>query len=116
MPSGDLATLLELGLDLLIAEETKRRSGAGKPRKRRETKPDSRHVPVNVQRAVRERDGDQCTFTDAEGRRCSEKRFLTIEHIEPFAKGWLASWRSAMKYTAATAVMTVRIEPKLVDA
>ncbi len=87
VPSGDLATLLELGLDLLIAEETKRRSGAGKPRKRRETKPGSRHVPVNVQRAVRERDGDQCTFTDAEGRRCSEKRFLTIEHIEPFAKG-----------------------------
>ncbi|MCC6668381.1 MAG: HNH endonuclease, partial [Polyangiaceae bacterium] len=87
VPSGDLATLLELGLDLLIAEETKRRSGAGKPRKRRETKPGSRHVPVEVQRAVRERDGDQCTFTDAEGRRCSEKRFLTIEHIEPFAKG-----------------------------
>ena len=87
VPSGDLATLLELGLDLLIAEATKRRSGAGKPRKRRETKPGSRHVPVEVQRAVRERDGDQCTFTDAEGRRCSEKRFLTIEHIEPFAKG-----------------------------
>jgi hypothetical protein len=36
---------------------------------------------------VRERDGHQCTFVDAEGRRCSEKRFLTIEHIEPFAKG-----------------------------
>ncbi|MBK8996729.1 MAG: HNH endonuclease [Myxococcales bacterium] len=42
---------------------------------------------MEVQRAVRERDGDQCTFTDAEGRRCSAKRFLTIEHIDPFAKG-----------------------------
>lgn len=87
VPSGDLATLLELGLDLLIEDAVKRRSGAGKPRKRRETKPGSRHVPVEVQRAVRERDEDQCTFVDAEGRRCSEKRFLTIEHIEPFAKG-----------------------------
>jgi 5-methylcytosine-specific restriction endonuclease McrA len=87
LPSGDPATILELGLDLIIAQETKRRSGAGKPRKSRETKPGSRHVPVEVQRAVRERDGDQCTFTDAEGRRCSEKRFLTIEHIDPFAKG-----------------------------
>lgn len=87
VPSGDLATLLELGLDLLIADETKRRSGAGKSRKSRETKPGSRHVPVEIQRAVRERDGDQCTFVDAEGRRCSEKRFLTIEHIDPFAKG-----------------------------
>ncbi|MBK7585234.1 MAG: HNH endonuclease [Myxococcales bacterium] len=87
IPSGDLATLLELGLDLLIAAAIQRRSGAGKPRKRRETKPGSRHVPVDVQRAVRERDADQCTFTDAAGRRCSETRFLTIEHIVPFAKG-----------------------------
>ncbi|MBK8997014.1 MAG: HNH endonuclease [Myxococcales bacterium] len=87
VPSGDLATILERALDLLIERETKRRSGAGKPRKRRETKPGSRHVPVEVQRAVRERDGDQCTFTDAEGRRCSAKRFLTIEHLDPFAKG-----------------------------
>ncbi|MBK8997950.1 MAG: HNH endonuclease [Myxococcales bacterium] len=87
VPGGDLATILELALDVLIERETKRRSGAGKPRKRRETKPGSRHVPVEVQRAVRERDGDQCTFTDAEGRRCSAKRFLTIEHIDPFAKG-----------------------------
>ncbi|MBE7482274.1 MAG: HNH endonuclease [Polyangiaceae bacterium] len=87
VPSGDLATILERALDLLIERETKRRAGAGKPRKRRETKPGSRHVPVEVQRAVRERDGDQCTFTDAEGRRCSATRFLTIEHIDPFAKG-----------------------------
>ena len=87
VPSGDLAAILELALDRLIADETKRRSGADKPQKSRETKPGSRHVPVQVQRAVRERDGSQCTFIDAEGRRCSEKRFLTIEHIEPFARG-----------------------------
>jgi 5-methylcytosine-specific restriction endonuclease McrA len=74
-------------LDRLIADETKRRAGTGKPRKRCETKPGSRHVPVDVQRAVRERDGDQCTFLDAEGRRCSATRFLTIEHIDPFARG-----------------------------
>ena len=86
IPSGDLATILELALDRLIADETKRRSGSGKSRKRRETKPGSRHVPVEIQRVVHERDGNQCTFTDAEGRRCSEKRFLTIEHIHPFAK------------------------------
>ncbi|MCC6903480.1 MAG: hypothetical protein IT377_31205 [Polyangiaceae bacterium] len=85
VPSGDLATVIERAIDELIAVETKRRSGAGKPRKHRETKPGSRHVPVEVQRAVRERDEDQCTFVDAEGRRCSEKRFVTIEHVEPFA-------------------------------
>ncbi len=87
VPSGDLATLIERAIDELIAAETKRRSGAGKPRKRGETKPGSRHVPVEIQRAVRERDKDQCAFVDADGRRCSEKRFLTIEHLEPFALG-----------------------------
>ncbi|MBI3200745.1 MAG: hypothetical protein HYZ29_04310 [Myxococcales bacterium] len=85
VPGGDLATLIERAIDELIAIETKRRSGAGKPRKHRETQPGSRHVPVEVQRAVRERDEHQCTFVDAEGRRCSEKRFLTIEHVDPFA-------------------------------
>ncbi len=87
VPSGDLAALIERAIDELIAVETKRRSGAGKPRKHRETRAGSRHVPVEVQRAVRERDEDQCTFVDAEGRRCSEKRFLTIEHIDPYALG-----------------------------
>ncbi|MBK7581546.1 MAG: HNH endonuclease [Myxococcales bacterium] len=86
-PGGELAVIIERAIDELIAVETKRREGAGKPRKRRETKPGSRHVPVDVQREVRERDADQCTFTDAAGRRCSETRFLTIEHIVPFAKG-----------------------------
>ncbi len=87
IPSADLAVLIERAIDELIAVETKRRTGAGKPRKRRDTQPGSRHVPVEVQRAVRERDEDRCTFVDAEGRRCSEKRFLTIEHVEPFALG-----------------------------
>ncbi len=116
VPSGDLATLIERAIDQLIAVETKRRAGAGQPRKRRETRAGSRHVPVEVQRAVRERDGNQCTFVDAEGRRCSENRpsgraggapsadansrkepsrvrtlntsgFLTIEHVDPYAMG-----------------------------
>ncbi len=29
----------------------------------------------------------QCTFVDAEGRRCSARRFLTIEHVQPYACG-----------------------------
>jgi hypothetical protein len=71
-----------------IASEAKRRTGAdGKPRKSRQLQPGSRHIPVEVARAVRERDGDQCTFTDSAGRRCSERRFLTFEHCDPFALG-----------------------------
>lgn len=87
VPSGDLAQVIERAIDGLIATETKLRSGVGKPRKRRLGTLGTRHVPLEVARAVRERDGNQCTFVDAQGRRCSETRFVTIEHIEPYARG-----------------------------
>jgi hypothetical protein len=76
VPSGDLGELFERALDELIERELKRRTGAGKPRKRRELKPDSRHIPVEVARHVWERDCGQCTFVDSEGRRCAERSFL----------------------------------------
>jgi hypothetical protein len=87
IPSGDLGALFERALDELIAKETKRRLGAGKPRKRRALTAGSRHVPVEVARQIWERDGGQCAFVDEQGRRCSARRFLTIEHLHPFALG-----------------------------
>lgn len=87
IPDGDLATLFERALDELIRSETKRRLGSAKPRKRRPLKLDSRHIPVEIARQVHERDGEQCTFRDEQGRRCTERRFLTIEHRVPFALG-----------------------------
>ena len=90
VPSGDLPQLVERALDALIERELKRRTGAGKPRKLREQKPGSRHVPLHVERAVRERDHDQCTFTDAEGRRCPERRFLDAGASHPVCARRLA--------------------------
>ncbi|MBK7586813.1 MAG: hypothetical protein IPI67_42325 [Myxococcales bacterium] len=90
IPNGDLATLFERALDELLAAETKRRFGSGKPRKPRKARapaPGSRHVPVEVARIVWERDGGQCAFVDERGRRCSEQRFVTLEHKHPFARG-----------------------------
>jgi hypothetical protein len=60
VPSGDLATVFDdpgksptggRALDELIERETKRRLGAGKPRKRRPLAAGSRHVPVEIARA-----------------------------------------------------------------
>ena len=87
LPSGDLGELFERALDVLIEQETRKRFGTGKPRKARQLKPGSRHVPVEIARAVWERDHAQCTFVDAEGHRCAERRFLTLEHRTPFALG-----------------------------
>jgi RuvA, C-terminal domain len=91
IPNGDLALLFERALDALLQVEVTRRLGAGRQRQHRVTRPGSRHVPREVARAVWERDGFQCTFTDAQGRRCTERRFITLEHREPFARGGPAS-------------------------
>ena len=56
VPSGDLPSSSNVPIDALLERELKRRTGAGKPRKRRAQKPDSRHIPVDVERRVRERD------------------------------------------------------------
>jgi len=108
LPSGDLATLLERALDELIEREVRRREGAGKPCKRRELQPGSRHVPVEVARAVWERDGFRCAFVDAEGRRCSERRFLTLEHRIPFAFGGLPTPENLCLHCAPHNAYTAR--------
>ena len=108
LPSGDLATLLERALDELIAREVRRHQGAGKPRKRRVLQLGSRHVPVEVARAVWERDGFRCAFVDAEGRRCSERRFLTLEHRIPFAFGGLPTPENLCLHCAPHNAYTAR--------
>lgn len=97
IPSGAMGALLERALDALIAQELRRRDGArsradscasGELRRRaRPLKEGSRHIPVEVARAVWARDGEQCTYVDDEGRRCGERKFLTLEHRHPYALG-----------------------------
>jgi hypothetical protein len=87
IPNGDLGELMQRALDALLEKETRRRFGAGRPRQRRKLQEGSRHIPVEVRRAVWERDGGQCAFVDSEGRRCGERCFLTFEHRQPFACG-----------------------------
>jgi hypothetical protein len=87
LPGGDLSALFERAIDALLERELKRRLGAGKPRKRRPLAAGSRHVPVEIMRLVWDRDDGQCTFTDEQGRRCSARRHLTIEHRQPYALG-----------------------------
>jgi hypothetical protein len=44
-------------------------------------------VPRAVRRAVFERDGEQCTFTDATGARCPSRAMLELDHVESRALG-----------------------------
>ena len=108
VPDGDLASVVERGLDLLIEQQEKRRLGIGvrprgqgrasnsaqpqgrSPSSGQQERP-SRHIPAAVRREVWQRDGGQCTFVDAQGRRCTERSFLQFEHRIPFAKGGLSN-------------------------
>jgi hypothetical protein len=50
-----------------------------------------RHIPAAVKRAVRERDQDQCTFRSESGQRCPARARLEFDHIEPVARGGVAT-------------------------
>jgi hypothetical protein len=52
-----------------------------KPRQR------GRHIPAAAKRAVFARDGQQCTYVDDTGRRCTETYRLEFHHLRPFALG-----------------------------
>jgi hypothetical protein len=48
-------------------------------------------VPAEVRRAVWERDGGRCTFVSAAGHRCKARTRLEFDHVEPVARGGLAT-------------------------
>src|SRR4051812_3410788 len=95
VPDGDLATIVERAVDLLVDETLKRRFAQVRtPRKPRSNKLGvrrpklkSRYIPRAVVREVHERDGEQCTFVSSDGKRCGERGYLELHHRDPFARG-----------------------------
>jgi len=47
----------------------------------------NRHCPAAVARAVFLRDGQQCSYVSPDGRRCSSRRCLELDHVDPRAVG-----------------------------
>jgi 5-methylcytosine-specific restriction endonuclease McrA len=88
IPDGDLGTIVDQALDLLIERaEKKAFSSTKRPRASRGTKPQSRTIPAAVERAVWERDGGRCAFIGRTGRRCSETSRLEFHHRHPHGHG-----------------------------
>src|SRR6478752_5237272 len=46
-----------------------------------------RHCPAAVARAVFQRDGQQCSYVSPNGRRCSARRCLELDHVHPWGVG-----------------------------
>lgn len=90
VPDGDVGTIVEKALEALIERVTKERfaqvRGPRKTVSEEDASPDSRHIPNAIRRAVFERDGGRCTFTDERGRRCGETGALEFDHLDGFAR------------------------------
>jgi hypothetical protein len=102
---GDLALVVERAMDLLLEKLEKQRLGKiSRPRRpledgdregermADEAKADKVVAkPASVSRATRravfERDGERCTFTDADGHRCPATTWLEIDHVIARARG-----------------------------
>jgi len=87
IPSGDLATILDRALTLLLADlERGKCAAAVTPRKTKAPSAGSRHIPAAVRRQVWARDDGRCAFIGPAGR-CTERHFIEFHHVSPYAVG-----------------------------
>jgi hypothetical protein len=88
---GDLAAVVDRALEALIGQLEQRKFAAtAKPRPRRSTA-NPRYIPAHVRRSVWARDGGQCTFVSATGKRCPARSRLEFDHLDPVARGGQAT-------------------------
>jgi hypothetical protein len=91
IPDGDLAAVIEAAVTEKLQRLEARRFGrTPSPRtsvSTTDTSPRTRHVPAAVKRHVHERDGGQCHFVDAQGRRCPERSRIELHHRIPWGVG-----------------------------
>lgn len=89
---GAIAAVFERAMETLLEELRRTKLAAvRRPRAPRRVALGSRLIPAHVRRAVLARDGAQCAFIGAEGRRCSERSGLQWHHVVPFADGGTAT-------------------------
>ena len=88
IPDGDPGAIFARAVKLLLAQVAKEKTAAtATPRPAPPSDPGSRHIPATVKRAVWRRDRGQCAFVARGGRRCAERAYLELHHIQPFALG-----------------------------
>ena len=92
VPDGDLAAVIEQAVTEKLDRLEARRFGRTRAEKvlpagnrAFAAAAASRHIPAAVRRAVYARDGGQCRYVDAQGRRCTAREGLEFHHRHPFA-------------------------------
>jgi 5-methylcytosine-specific restriction endonuclease McrA len=77
-------------LDPLASEKTEQKKTDMTPpaeSKSTEPKKQSRYIPAGVRRAVWKRDQSQCTYRSPDGKRCTSRYALEIDHRVPYSLG-----------------------------
>jgi hypothetical protein len=93
IPDSELSAIIERAADLLIEQQLKQRFAQTQTKSLGITgaveasQAASRYVPRAVVREVYVRDGGQCAFVSAEGRRCVARGKLELHHVVPHACG-----------------------------
>jgi hypothetical protein len=94
VPSGRPAEVLRECIRITLAVHDKKTRGSGRRRKTTRRDPASgdeqtstRHVPIAVEREVRDRDGGACAFIGKGGKRCGSRHQVQLHHVIPFALG-----------------------------
>ena len=80
-PDGDIASVLDRALDLLITKLERERRGAAKG-PRPSTASSTTEISRAARREVFARDGEQCTYRSEVGERCPSRGFLELDHAE----------------------------------
>ncbi len=88
-PAGDLAVVVERAVELLLADlQAKRLATLKRAAPTSSSVPKNpRNIPRATRRQVFARDGLQCAYVSPEGQRCTARRFLELDHVEPRSLG-----------------------------
>jgi len=86
-PGASSEEVLEVALDLLLAQRAKRKGIGGKPRKTAAAPARSETIPAAVKREVWTRAGGRCEWPVDSGGVCGSTLRLELDHITPRALG-----------------------------
>jgi len=86
-PGASAEKVLEAALDLLLAQQAKRRAEVKKPQQNPRPAKNPNHVTAAVRRAVWSRDDGKCTWPLDSGGICGSTLRLEIDHVVPRGRG-----------------------------
>ena len=86
-PGASAEKVLEAALDLLLAQQAKRRGVVKRPQKNPRPAKSASHIPAAVRREVWSRDEGKCTWPLDSGGPCDSTTRLEIDHVVPRGRG-----------------------------